>query len=407
MATPIGGRGLDWEGPLSQYKLGLPQSARPDHDNTTTCLDVGAAPQPDYQPFSTIMRADARNLPLQSHSVDLIVTSPPYWRKRDYKLTGQIGQEETVQGYVATMLLALREWRRVLRSTGSVFINIGDTYHKQSLAGVPARIEAAARDDGWLIRNRFIWTKTGGMPEPTQNRLAGRHEYILHLAVGKDYYYDKLGYSLQFGNGSGSDPGDVWQIGLERNTGRHLAPFPEEIVERAIYLACPSVVCASCGKPHTRLIQRTTELDPQRPQARRAMELAKKNGLTGEHLAAIRATGISDAGKALHVQNGTGKNTTRVKELAAEAKAILGGYFREFTFGKLATLGWTTCACGTPTIPGVVLDPFAGTGTSLRVSTRLSRSAIGVDLAIPDRSWQVVRRLIQEESASGILADET
>jgi hypothetical protein len=64
----------------------------------------------------------------------------------------------------------------VLRPTGSVFLNIGDTYSGHSLAGIPARVEAAAGDDGWLIRNRLIWAKDGGMSEPAQNRLASRHE---------------------------------------------------------------------------------------------------------------------------------------------------------------------------------------------------------------------------------------
>jgi hypothetical protein len=268
-----------------------------------------------------------------------------------------------------------------LRPTGSVFLNIGDTYFNQSLAGVPARVEAAARDDRWLIRNRFIWAKTGGMPEPSRNRLANRHEYILHLAIRKDYYYDKFGYAQRFGNGNGADPGDMWIINLQRNTSEHLAPFPDEIVERAVYLACPISVCAGCGKPRTRIIRRTSNLDTNRPQAKRAMELALQNGLTAEHIAAIQATGISDAGKALHVQNGTGRNTAQVKKLAAEAKAVLGGYFREFTFARRETVGWSDCGCDEESVPGVVLDPFAGTGTALRVSARLGRSVIGIDLA--------------------------
>ncbi len=355
--------------------LGVPVSGDAASVTTET-----ASPEPHHRPYSVSLRADARRLPLADRTVDLVVTSPPYWKKRDYGVADQIGQEPTVHEYVAAIVTALREWRRVLRRTGSVFLNIGDTYHNQSLAGVPARVEAAARDDRWLVRNRFIWTKTGGMPEPARNRLAGRHEYILHLAVGKDYYYDKLGYAARFGNGSGADPGDVWPIGLERNTGEHLAPFPEEIVERAVLLACPGAVCAVCGRPRRRLTQRTSVLDPRRVQARRAMELAREHGLTEEHFAAIRATGISDVGKALQVQNGTGRNAARVQELAAEAKAVLGGYFREFTFGNLTTAGWTACDCGAETMPGVVLDPFSGTGTSLRACTALRRSSVGIDL---------------------------
>src|SRR5688572_3174583 len=129
----------------------------------------------------TILEGDARRLPLGAISVDLVVTSPPYWKKRDYGLKDQIGLEDTPALYVSEITDALREWRRVLRATGSVFLNIGDTYWRRSLAGIPGRIEVAAAEDGWILRNRIIWAKAGGMPEPARDRLANRHEYILHF----------------------------------------------------------------------------------------------------------------------------------------------------------------------------------------------------------------------------------
>jgi hypothetical protein len=69
-----------------------------------------------------------------------------------------------------------------------------------------------------------------------------------------------------------------------------------------------------------------------------------------------------------------------VKALAAEAKAVLGGYFREFTFAKWETVDWSSCKCGAVMKPGVLLDPFMGSGTTLKVAKRLGRSAVGVDL---------------------------
>jgi len=330
-------------------------------------------------PFVKEINADARSIPLPKQSVDLVVTSPPYWRKRDYSFDGQVGQEKTPSEFVANLVDAMREWRRLLTPHGSIFLNIGDTYADRSLAGIPGRLEAAACDDGWMLRNRIIWAKEGGMPEPAKDRLANRHEYILHFSTKSRYYYDAVGYAEHFGNGS--TPGDVWTIGLRRNLSSHLAPFPDELVERVVRLACPFEVCTKCGKPRHRIIQRTAQLDPARPQAARAMALAREKGLTPEHIAAIQATGISDAGKALKVQTGTGRNSTDVQRLAAEAKAALGGYFREFTFAKKATVGWTDCGCKVAFRPGIVLDPFKGTGTALRVANSLGRSAIGVDLA--------------------------
>ncbi len=340
-------------------------------------------PTPSREPYCQLLHADARDLTeIESGSVDLIVTSPPYWGKRDYGFNKQIGQEDTPGEYVSELIKALQEWRRVLRNTGSVFLNIGDSYWKKRLAGVPARLEVAASEDGWIVRNKIAWVKNGGMPEPARDRLAPRYESVFHLVKQHNYYYDLFGYAEKYGNGA--NPGDVWQMSLERDVSKHLAPFPEELVERAITLACPYAVCEKTGEPLRRITRRTAKLDPNRPQARRAMEIARKAGLTAEHIAAIQATGISDAGKAQFFQNGTGRNSEKVKELAAYAKKVLGGYFREFTFAKRETVGWTLPEGEADILPGVVLDPFMGTGTTLQVAHRMNRSAIGADLKLPE-----------------------
>ena len=325
-----------------------------------------------------VLQGDARQIPIEDSTVDLVVTSPPYWRKRDYGIENQIGQEPTADSYVDSMMDCLEEWARVLRPTGSVFLNVGDTFYKKSLVGIPWRIEASASTAGWVIRNRIIWAKSRGMPEAVKNRLASRHEYILHLVRGDDYYYDLFGYANDVGNGS--NPGDVWHFNPERNMSKHLAPFPREIARRAILLACPPEVCKWCGQPRRRIVERTCKLNMSRVQARRAVELAAKAGLTEEHIRAIQATGVSDAGKALRTQTGTGRNSVAVQALASEAKSALGGYFREFTFAKRDSVGWTDCHDGRGYTPGVVLDPFMGTGTTLDVATETNRSAIGVDL---------------------------
>ena len=111
------------------------------------------------------------------------------------------------------------------------------------------------------------------------------------------------------------------------------------------------------------------------------MALFAEHGLTEAHLAAIRAVGISDAGMGKRLQNGSGKNDPKVQTLANHAKTVLGGYFREFTFAPKVHAGWTPCACGGPTRPGHVLDPFAGSNTTLRAAAALGFDATGVDLS--------------------------
>ncbi|WFR95700.1 DNA-methyltransferase [Rhizobium tumorigenes] len=342
------------------------------------------------KPFIKQLFGDARQIPLDQCGADMVVTSPPYWLKRDYGVEGQIGQEPTAAGFVSSLLSCMENWKTVLPSWGSVFINIGDTYHRGSLANTPGRLEIAAQDAGWTIRNRIIWVKDAGMPDPAKDRLKSRHEYIIHFTQKRrDYFYDQFAYAAKYGNGSG--PSDVWQIALRRDTSNHLAPYPTELVDRILTLACPEQVCTSCGMPRRRLISRTAELDSTRPQAKRAMELAKEHGLTPAHISAIQATGISDAGKAMKVQTGTGRNSAAVKILAAEAKAVLGGYFREFTFAKRESIGWTDCGCGVSFRPGIVLDPFMGTGTTLRAARDIGRSAIGIDLAQKTESKEPIR----------------
>lgn len=342
--------------------------------------DDDTAKQSSESPFVKALYGDARNVPLKPNEADLVITSPPYWLKRDYEVPDQIGQEATAAAFVDSLLECMENWKQILPAWGSVFINIGDTYHKGSLANTPGRLEIAAQDAGWTVRNRIVWIKDSGMPDPAKNRLKSRHEYIIHFSPKRrGYYYDQFGYAEKYGNGTG--PSDVWQIGLRRNTSKHLAPYPIELVDRIITLACPEKVCTACGKPRERIVERTSQLNPERPQAKRAMELAKEKGLTADHIAAIQATGISDAGKAMRVQSGTGRNSESVKVLAAEAKEALGGYFREFTFAKRVSTGWTDCGCGQPWRPGIVLDPFMGTGTTLKAAGDGGRSAIGVDLA--------------------------
>ena len=168
-----------------------------------------------------------------------------------------------------------------------------------------------------------------------------------------------------------------------RSKSKHLAPFPPDLVNYILLLACPTHVCTVCKKPFTPVLSPTSALNPLRPQARRALELYEKSSLTEEHLTAIRAVGISDAGKGRKIQKGAGRNAGRTQELASEAKAVLGGYFREFTFAPKHQTGWKTCSCDTSTCPGTVLDPFAGSGTTLQAAKMLGFNSVGVDLIPP------------------------
>ncbi|MDP9350653.1 MAG: site-specific DNA-methyltransferase, partial [Chloroflexota bacterium] len=320
--------------------------------------------------------------------MDLVVTSPPYWQRRDYLHPSQLGQEPTPEAYIESLVHILDGWTRLLRPHASVFINLGDTYRDGFLTGIPARFEVAVRQAGWQIANHIVWTKSVGRPEPQPTRLASRHEAIFHLTRARratQYFFDLYALSTDLGRSANPgdvwalDPGDIWDLHPARSQTDHLAPFPPELARRAILLACPERVCTACTCPFMRLLEPTADLDPMRPQAVRAMQLFRDRGLTEEHLKAIRAVGISDAGKGKQLQKGSGRNAKHIQRLADEAKEALGGYFREFTFAPKRHIGWEGCDCNAPTVPGTVLDPFMGSGTTLCVAEELGRNALGVD----------------------------
>ena len=323
-----------------------------------------------------MLTGDARDLSqLESKSVDTVFTSPPYWQKRNYGHSAQIGQEDTSEAYITTLMQVLNEWRRVLRPHGSAFINLGDTYRNKQAICIPERFIVAAAEAGWHVQQKIIWAKKYGMPSPHRHRLFDRFELIYHVSKNANCYSDPHGYKIKFG--SAVNAGNVWMVKHTRTKSKHLAAFPQELAERAITLATPKQVCRTCKQPRTRLTEASAKLNPNRPQAIRAMEIYQASNLTEAHLRAIRATGIQDAGKALEV--GGDKNAAETARLAKEAKEVLGGYFREFTFPLRKHAGWTNCDCRNYE-PGVVLDPFAGCGTTLQAANALRRDAIGVDL---------------------------
>ena len=185
-------------------------------------------------------------------------------------------------------------------------------------------------------------------------------------------------------NPAGAPPLDWWEIPTTPYSGAHYAAWPPALLERPIKSMVPSKVCTVCGEPSRRIVGPYT-LDAyrrsDRPQTIRAVALADEAGLTDEHIAAVRAFGTSDAGKAPDLNSGAGKNSDAVKALAAEAKAVLGGYFREFVMGTNAAPTSSFTDCGhNAWRPGIVLDPFGGSGTTLAVATGHGHHAIGIDL---------------------------
>jgi len=123
--------------------------------------------------------------------VDCVITSPPYWRQRDYRgKSEQIGREQTPRAYVERLTSVFGECRRVMKPTGTLWIVIGDKYDDGAQLGLPWRVALALIDDGWILRADCIWHKPNAMPSSTKSRPTVDHEYVFFFTKSKDYFYD-------------------------------------------------------------------------------------------------------------------------------------------------------------------------------------------------------------------------
>lgn len=121
--------------------------------------------------------------------VDTIITSPPYWRQRDYGVNGQIGTEETPEKYIEKILKVADGLREILNDRGSYFLNIGDKYIDKDLQMIPFKIAMLMQLRGWILRNVIVWYKPNHMPSSLKDRLNVVWEPIFFFVKDTGKYY--------------------------------------------------------------------------------------------------------------------------------------------------------------------------------------------------------------------------
>ena len=123
-------------------------------------------------------------------SVDCIITSPPYWGKREYE-NGGIGLETSHIEYVTALIEVISACQRVLKPTGSLWLNIGDTYKDKHLLGIPWRVALQMTDQhGWILRNSVVWNKVKSGMDNSRDRLGNKHEMLFHFVKETKYFYN-------------------------------------------------------------------------------------------------------------------------------------------------------------------------------------------------------------------------
>ena len=247
---------------------------------------------------NTILFGDCRDtIPTITERPRMCVTSPPYYGLRDYGGEDkQIGQEQSPEEYIETMVDVFRKVRDVLADDGTLWLNIGDSYYNyrkdgcipkqtftssrqdlpkttprrsnklvgykdKDLIGIPWMLAFALRADGWYLRQDIIWHKPNPMPESVRDRCTKAHEYIFLLSKSKYYYYDNEAIKepakdwgtrdrtngKYHNEGTGLQPHSgltksytkrnkrsVWSVNKKPYKGAHFATYPEELIEPCI-----------------------------------------------------------------------------------------------------------------------------------------------------------------------------
>jgi len=411
---------------------------------------------------TAVLRGDALRLPLRDGTVDLVVTSPPYFGLRSYTdggehYGGQVGSEPTPAEYVDALIAATAEMVRVLKPSGSIFVNLGDKYagapsgprsgmpdgatrkaesvifqkrvprslstHNKSLMGIPWRYALRCIDDlGLILRAEIIWSKPNGLPESVTDRVRRSHEQWFHLVKQPRYYsaVDEireahgrsnpsagganagpnaglkhssavLGDASHLGaalpNPLGKLPGSVWTIPTQPLTVpphlgvEHFAAFPFEWPRRIIRGWSPAGVCVECGEGRRPVSVSTITGDRGgrqfNPSSGNIGVLGRERStvITGYVCACTPYTDHPDRRGESWLPGNASRSATAdewARRGQQPTKPQDRADPREYDFD-----GWTPA----PTTPGVVLDPFGGTGTTALIASVLGRVGVSVDMS--------------------------
>ncbi len=312
-------------------------------------------------------RADARAAlaALPDACVDCCMTSPPYWGQRQYAQRG-IGMEATCEDFVAGLLDVFGQLRRVLKPTGSFWLNLGDRYRDKALLGIPWRVALAMIDtQGWILRNEVVWNKVKGSPDNTRDKLRNLHETVFHfVSRRRDYYYDadavrKPPRQARVVNGAVVSASGVRGVRYRRQIELSTVLSAPE---KAAALAALDEMLAALGRGELadfRMVvrghQRTTHSDAR--------------AVSG------RAREVRDRGFYFLRYHPGGSKPGDVWDILPEDTHGRGSHFAAYPEDLCRIPILATCPPG-----GIVLDPFCGTGTTNAVALRLGRKSVGVDV---------------------------
>lgn len=304
--------------------------------------------------------------------VDCAMTSPPYWGKRAYA-GGGLGHEPDYRDFVRDLAHVVLELKRVLKPTGSLWLNIGDSYAAKMLLGIPWRVAFELTDrQGWTLRNSVVWHKVKGGMDTSKDRLGSVHELIFHFVQQPTgYYYDSDAIRAQ--------------------------PRSAKVVNGAVVSAT-----GVSGVRYKRQIELSTALSAEEKGAAlqaldqqladvAAGRIADFRMIIRNQQRATHSDSVQVSGRARELRergfyflryHPGGSKPRDVWDILPEDSHNRSGHFAPYPLDVCRIPLLATCPPG-----GVVLDPFCGTGTTLVAAHMLGRKSIGIDISRQYLEW--------------------
>lgn len=358
---------------------------------------------------------------LPDESVDMCVTSPPYYGLRNYQNDDQIGLESTLGGYIANMVAVFKEVHRILKPHGTLWLNLGDSYNgsggaggdyakggmregqpkypgrkeptlkRKEIMGVPWRVAFALSEAGWYLRQDIIWNKPNCMPEPVKDRCTKNHEYIFLLTKQEKYYYDHDAIREPVKEDSLKRAQNSWDSDHPstgfHGEGIHTDQMGERFVnpkgrnKRTVWTVNP--------KPYKGAhfaVFPPDLIEPTILAGTSAKGCCSKCGKPYVRITEKKDLGITEAMKASGANaDGTYEGRDTKDYAPTTMSQQTPGTVKQRTLEAMSkanvTVGWEVdCNCNADIVPAVVFDPFGGSGTTAGVAIKHGRSAILCEL---------------------------
>lgn len=290
---------------------------------------------------------------LENNSIKCVITSPPYYKARNYGNTDQIGLEETPEKYVESLVNVFEGLKDKVTSDGNLFVNLGDKYDKnKSLMLIPSLFAIKMIENGWILRNKIIWYKPNHQPSPVKDRLTNTYEEIFHFTKQRKYYYDldSIRIPIEYNEREGEKAHKRFKERIEQS----------DLSEEQKSLAMEELIRLHKEKRINK-------------DARLKLKGSHKTLFGGDSNLSGRAKELETKGFYFHCNNPKGKNLGDLLSVNIKShKGIHEAIFPEDLVIPLIKVGSGE--------GDIVLDPFAGTGTTCRVAEDLGRVGLGVEL---------------------------